>query len=249
MSQDDKIHNPVEQYMQYIMDQDKPDKPPETTAEPTGHLEVKGNNGNRDEALKVADALKQSMNIRSSLEYDFQKVEESAQTTTFNMQRHPMGLILILTLAVVVYAIVFSLISFFLPTLASAMGTELNVIGPIAGVIMLVLVAVGIISSLAVSRAYRLNRLILTESSLIHALNSGLANNKIYEIPLADIENVSVQNTDILSSAFSYGTINIKTIEGQNNVKFRYAPSPDVYAKAIQDSRLEYLTDHRLSFL
>lgn len=258
MSQDDKIHNPVEQYMEYIMNQDKPDKPPETTTEPARHLEVKGFNqaadssGSRDEALKVADAIKQSIDIKTGQERDTlqkENPEDISRTTIFNIQRHSIGLILALTAAVAVYAAGFSLISFLLPSLARATGIELNVIGPIAGISMLIITAIGVALLPAVGRSYNFNRLVLTESSLIHSLSFGLVNKKVYEIPLTDIEDVSVQNTDMLSSAFSYGTINIKTVEDQNDLKFKYAPNPSAYAKAIQDSRLEYLADHRLSFL
>jgi hypothetical protein len=257
MGQDDKIHNPVEQYMKYIIDLDKPDKPSETVTEPTKHLEVKGSGhelsisgGDRYYALKIADAIKQSVNIKMIPKKDRQEQTENlSETLTFDVGHHPVGLIIIGLPVVVGYAAVFCLVSFLLPGFARLIGVELSVVGRIAGLSMLAMVLLGVMFLFFGAKNYLLNRLILTDFNIIHILKSGLGGKKAVELPMSDIENIIVRKTGILPSLFNYGTIIIETPQGQNNFVFKYAPDPDACAKAIHDHRLEYLANNGITEL
>lgn len=256
MGQDDKIHNPVEQYMKYIMDLDKPDKPPETTAEPTKHLEVKmGKNahpntdgGNRYDALKVADAIKQSVNLKmNSQQGKPEPIQSAEELRIFDIRRHPVGLVILFLKVIIAYAIAFSLVSFFLPGIAHLVGANLSTIGPIAGVFMLALCLLGAIILLFASRNYLLGRLILTDFNMVHIFRSGLFGRKVSELQVSDIKDVIIQKPGPLSSLFNYGTIIVETPEGQDDFIFTYTPNPEICAKAVNDSRLEYLANHRIA--
>lgn len=249
MNSDDKIHNPVEEYMKYLMNRDKPDKPPETITEPTKHLEVKmgrdeeytlnSSGGNRQEALKVADAIKQSVNLK----------RDSKEEHIFSIRRHPIVMILTFIAVIIGYAVAFSVIGFFLPGFADLTGSELSSIGPLAGVSMLLVFSLGLIYLLFKARNYMLHRLVLTDFNIIHVLYSGILDKKIAKLSVADVENVKIQKTGLFSSIFNYGTIIIETIEGQNNFIFKYAPYPDIHAKAVNDCKLEYLASHKIASL
>ncbi|HEX5798073.1 MAG TPA: PH domain-containing protein [Candidatus Saccharimonadales bacterium] len=250
MNSDDKIHNPVEEYMKHLMERDKPDKPPETITEPTKHLEVKmdrgeehgafnSSGGSRQEALKVADAIKQSVNLKRS----------SKEEHIFNIRRHPMGIILAFLAVIIGYAVVFSVIGFLLPGFADLTGSELSSIGLLAGISMLAVFSIGLMYLLFKARSYMLHRLILTDLNIIHILHTGILDKKITKLPVADVENVKIQKTGLFSSIFNYGTIIIETIEGQNNFTFKYAPYPDIHAKAVNDCKLEYLASHKIASL
>ena len=258
MGQDDKIHNPVEQYMKYIMDLDKPDKPPETTAEPTKHLEVKmgkdarlrADGGNRYDALKVADAIKQSVNIKmNSQQENPEPVQSVEELRIFDIRRHPVGLVILFLEVITVYATAFSLISFFLPGIARAIGASLGTIGPITGIVMLALCLFGATALFFAARNYLSGRLILTDFNIVHVFRSGLYDRKVSELLLSDIKDVIIQKPSPLSSLFDYGTIIIETPEGQSDFIFTYTPDPEIYAKAVNDSRLEYLANHRIANL
>ncbi|MEX2014439.1 MAG: PH domain-containing protein [Candidatus Saccharimonadales bacterium] len=247
MGQDDKIRNPVEEYMRYLMDRDKPDKPPETITEPARHLEVKKGRdeelqlnstaGNRQEALKVADAIKQLVNIK----------RDAKEEHIYNIKRHPVGLILIFLAVIISYALVFSVIGFLLPGFAELTGTELSSIGPVVGVSMLVVFLIGLIYLSFKARNYLLHRLVLTDLNIIHILHSGALNKEIVKLPVSDVENVKIQKAGLFPSIFNYGTIIIETIEGRNDFIFRYAPYPDIYAKFVNDSKLEYLASRKIT--
>ncbi len=245
MGRDDKIHNPVEEYMSYIMDRDKPDKPPETTTALTKHLEIKKDGddersntdgGSRQEALKVADAIKQSVNIRRN----------SDEERIFDIKRHPIGLVLLLLVVIIGYSIAFSLIGFLLPGFADITGSELGSIGPVAGISMVAAFLLGVIYLSLKARNYRLNRLVLTDFNIVHVLQSGLLGKKVAKLPVSDVENVVIQKNGLFPSIFNYGTIIIETSEERDNFIFEYAPDPDSYAKAVRDSKLEYLANYSL---
>lgn len=248
MGQDDQIHNPVEQYMKYLMDLDKPDKPPEIINEPAQHLEIKSarhplnKGGSRYDALKIADAIKQSVNVKkNSKENKFNRTQSLNQKRIFNIKRHPASLIIISLSGVVVYAAVFSLISFLLPGFANLVGTDLAVVGPIVGLFMLVMIALGLVLLFLIAKNYLANRLVLTDLKLIQILRTGIKDKVTMELPVNDVEDVVVRKSGIFQVIFNYGTLAIKTPEGQNDFIFKYASHPDIYAKAIQDSRLKYM--------
>lgn len=247
---DNKIHNPVEEYMQYLMDKDKPDKPLETTAEPTKHLEVKKalnsqstEGGNRQDALKVVDAIDQSVNIKKPEFAQAKTVPPPLQVS--EIKRHPVGLVLIFLVVVTSYAIAFSLISFLLPGIASLLGSDLNTVGPIAGIIMLLTLIFGIIFLLFTARKFLLDGVILTDSNIVEVSSLGLARKKVRELPMTDIENVAVEKAGLFPSLFNYGTMIVKTSYGLDDLIFGYASDPETFAKAINDSKLEYLAGYR----
>lgn len=258
MGQDDKIHNPVEQYMKYIMDLDKPDKPPEITAEPTKHLELKkgkdarpqAGGGNRYDALKIADAIKQSVNIkRNSQQENPGQVQSAEELRIFDIRHHPVGLIILFLEVITAYAITLSLISFFLPGIAQLVGASLSSIGPIVGIFMLASCLLGVIALFFASRNYLSGRLILTDFNMVHIFRSGLFGSKVSELPMSDIKDVIIRNSGPLCSLFNYGTIIVETPEGQDDFIFTYTPDPEICAKAVNDCKLEYLANHGIANL
>lgn len=249
MGNDDKIHNPVEQYMQFIMDQDKPDKSPETTTEPTRHLEVKKRNnkdssdaiGSQTEAIKVGEAIKQSVNFNINSAQDSpEQTQQTNETRVFDVGRHPVGLIAICVAVIISYAIVFSAVGFLLPGLVDTFGVKPSSVG----LLMLVVFIVGVIYMIFIGRGYLLNRLILTDFNIVHILQQGLFRKKIFELSLTDIEDIYIEKSGLLPILFNYGTITIKTAYSRNDLIFRYVPGPDVCAKAVEDTKLTYLAGY-----
>lgn len=241
--EDNKIHNPVENYMREIMNLDKPDKPAETTAEPARQLEVKGSGQpapevNRNEAVKIADALKQAVNFHRN------QIEKTPETQIFNIGRHPIGLVYLYVFTVVSYSVVFSLVSYLLPAFSNAIGVDLNMIGPITGYLMLTMVVIGIISLVFASRSYLGNRLILTDAGLTFIGPTGRGNDESLQLPLNEIESVAPLQNGLFSRLFSYGTLAIKTPKNKTDVLFRYVPNPDFYIRTIQDAKLEYIANN-----
>lgn len=250
MDGDENTYNPVEQYMKDIMDSDKPDKPAETTAKPTNKLEIRSvdtdtpepNSGSRDDALKISDAIKQSINIQTNpIKNKTIAKKIPLETQIFNVKQHPLGFILILLTVIISYAALFSLISFLLPGIANATSLSLSTLGPIAGYLMLIIVVIGLVFLLAFGRAYKTNRLELTDLNVLGTVHSGYFNKKAFRLPIADIENVIVNKSGLFPKLFDYGTLKIKTNKNRNDIVFQYTPNPNICAEAVLDARLEYL--------
>lgn len=241
--EDNKIHNPVENYMREIMNLNKPGKPAETTAEPTRQLEVKGSvqpaaEVSRNEAVKVADALKQAVSFHRN------QLKKAPETQIFNIRRHPIGLVYLYVLVIVGYSVVFSLISYLLPAFSDVIGVGLNTVSPIVGYLMLTMVVIGIISLVFASRSYLRNRLILTDAGLTFIDKTGRGNDETLQLPLKEIESIDSQQNGLFSRLFNYGTFDIKTLDDKTNMLFKYVPNPDFYTRAIQDAKLEYIANN-----
>lgn len=249
MGQDDKIRNPVEEYMQYLIDRDKPGKLAETTAEPAKHLEVKKTAdpiSQNNEALKVADAIKQSVNIKKNSEEQASQSEDLQDDLIFDIKRHPFGLATIFISVIVVWAAAFSLVSFLLPGLARLFGLKLSVVGPVVGICMIAVTLFVVLFLSFAAKRYLSSRLMLTDFSLGYSLPLGQSSNKTGEIPLDEIKDVKVYKKSILASIFNYGTLVIETSKGKNGLTFDYAHNPETYAKSIQDSKLRYLAYYKI---
>lgn len=247
MTHYDKIHNPVEKYMQDIMDLDKPEKPPETTARPGGKLEVKASDnpknntssGSRHEALKISDAIKQSVKLNIKPKKSSKTVDQTPRSKIFDIKRHPIGLIYIYLIAIVGCSAFFSAVSFALPALASFTGVGLDVVGLIAGLSMVAITLSLAVIMFFVWKAYKRNSLILTDPNTMKVFQSGIFGDRNSQIDMQDIENVTVRSGGMLSDIFNYGTIIIKTAAGQDDLIFKYAPNPEVCAKTLQEIKLK----------
>lgn len=252
MGQDDKIRNPVEEYMQYIVDRDKPEKPVETTAGPAKHLEVKKSpensaDTNANEALKIADAIRQSVQIKRNYpQAGPDRVIDTEEDKEFDIRRHPVGLVMIFLSVIVTFAATFSLVSFLLPGIADLIGAELSLIGPIVGICMIIASILGAVFLFFAARGYLSNRMILTSLNIAYTLQTGLRSIKTGELSLDDIKDVKVRKTGVISRLFNYGTMMIETTDGENNLMFIYTPDPDVQAKLVHDYKLEYLARHKI---
>ena len=248
----DDVRNPVEEYMKEIMGSDKPDKPPETTAKPADTLEVKGakesheTGDNKQEAVKVADAIKQSFKFKRSGNYGDQSTPE---TQIFNIKRHFVGLVYLHVLVVLCFALAFSLISFILPGISDITGLELEVIGPMLGFVMLASLALGVAFLIYASKAYLSNRFILTDGGIFLDFQIGLRARDTIRLGFDDINDITVKQTGPLSKMFDYGTLVIETGRHKKNFSFNYAPNPHLAVKAINDTRLEHSAGNNINYL
>jgi uncharacterized membrane protein YdbT with pleckstrin-like domain len=87
---------------------------------------------------------------------------------------------------------------------------------------------------------YRESRIIVTSASVVQILQKGLFVRKVSRLSMADVEDVSAQQSGILPSLFNYGTLIIQTAGEMENFIFPYCPDPNAHAEDILEARQRF---------
>lgn len=152
-------------------------------------------------------------------------------------RQHPFGIITVYLLCLMGLVGSFLLITVFLP---DYFGTSAQVYSIIA----LLSVVVGIflvVAMVVASYVYRQSRLTVTSKNVIQVLQGGVFTRKISQISLANVEDVTSQQTGVLAQVFGFGTVKVETAGEQANFVFNYAPQPARIAKIILNAKDDFL--------
>lgn len=103
----------------------------------------------------------------------------------------------------------------------------------------------GLIMTLIVSWisfwVYSQNQLTVTNENVLQKLQFGLFNDRVSQLNLAKVQDVTVNRQGILSTFFNYGTVEIESAGEQANYNFKYAPEPNIIAKRIVEAHEDYV--------
>lgn len=168
----------------------------------------------------------------------------AGETLVADVRRHWFGLFLIYFQ--IIFALMLSLILIFafLPSVIETLAINSSTANSLASVFALFAMVFGIIFLILATRIYKGNQLIVSDKNVTQVLQIGLFNRKISELSMANVEDVTAEQSGILPTIFNYGVLRIETAGEQNNFIFSYCPNPNAYAKAILDARLEFIS-HR----
>lgn len=153
------------------------------------------------------------------------------------VKQHPYGIMLIYILTIIAFTASIALISVLLP----------NVIETSTGVyftwvlIALILSAIVLIVLLLSSYVYNQSRLTITDKNIVQIMQISITDRKVSHLSLANIEDVTSQQTGIFAGLFNFGTLDIETAVGQPNFRFSMCPQPNRVAKIILDAKMDYL--------
>lgn len=177
------------------------------------------------------------------------KVENlmSDEVQVADVRRHPFGLFVIYLQFVIGIGISFLLIFGFLPSVLTVVNISELQAKTIAYLFAVVVAFLGSIFLVLASRIYRGNQLIVSDVNVTQVLQVGLFNRKVSELSMHNVEDVTAQQRGVLQTFFNYGTLTIETAGEQNNFTFIYCPNPNAYAKAILDSRQQFVRSHATS--
>lgn len=164
------------------------------------------------------------------------------ETLVADVRRHGFGLFLIYLQIFVGLGLSLVLCLAFLPSLADTLGVSNGTINSIAAAFSLFVIAFGLIFLVLATLIYKGNQLIVSDKNVTQVLQIGLFNRKVSELSMANVEDVTAQQSGIFPTLFNYGTLRIETAGEQNNFVFIYCPNPNAYAKAILDSRLAFIS-------
>ncbi len=130
-----------------------------------------------------------------------------------------------------------------LPSVIEALGLHGPTVNAVASLFGLFAVAFALIFIVLVTRIYKYNQLIVSDKNVTQVLQIGLFSRKVSELSMANVEDVTAEQHGIFPTIFNYGTLKIETAGEQNNFIFIYCPNPNAYAKAILDSRLQFISE------
>lgn len=168
------------------------------------------------------------------------KVMQEGERVLCEIKRHPAGLwglyassALVSLLAIVGAALV--------PTLipdASQQAREVAAFG-----VLILMAIVGLYTYIA-RTVYQGNRWVVTSDSITQITQVSLFNKKSSQLNLANLEDVSADQTGIVQSALGFGTLKVETAGERSKFVFPFCPKPDEYARTIIDAHEQFMMSH-----
>lgn len=166
----------------------------------------------------------QAKHDESVKKYPFLNISE-AEYVISAVRRHPIGLALPVTLAVILVAFTASIMINY-----SMMMDSLGIYNPpsfggvlLIGSLFILLVLMGLYISVWI---YRSNRFFLTNESVIQEIQTGLFSHHEQTVSLVNIEDASYRQHGIFQLIFNYGSIRLSTEGDETTYRFYYVANP-----------------------
>jgi hypothetical protein len=141
------------------------------------------------------------------------------------VRRHPIGLVLPVSLTIFLIALVASLVINY-----SIVTTALGILNPpsfaaalLFGSLFILLIAIGCYISVWI---YTSNRFFLTNESVIQEIQTGLFSRHEQTVSLVNIEDASFSQQGIVQLMFNYGSIRLSTEGDETTYRFNYVTNP-----------------------
>jgi hypothetical protein len=157
------------------------------------------------------------------------------------IDRNPIGLVQLYCGAAVVIVVLLALLYLFIGHKETLELKAISDTGAILAVACIAII-VGLVTTVA-ANIYKMNKMILTNESLIIQTQQGLFNTARKSISLNKIEDVSYKQSGLLQSMFGYGTITVSTM-GDEGLEFRLAKDPKKHANYINNAHEEFERRH-----
>ncbi|HSX43773.1 MAG TPA: PH domain-containing protein [Candidatus Saccharimonadales bacterium] len=156
------------------------------------------------------------------------------------IKRHPFGLVALYLEAAVGLGAALGLIFFLIPSLLTG-DTRDNAIHwlTLFGLVAFTLTAIFLLIATFI---YRQNRWVVTDDSISQNLQMGLFRRQTSELSMANIEDVTAEQTGLLATLFGFGTLKVETAGERSNFHFLYCPTPKRYSQIILDARERFIT-------
>lgn len=153
------------------------------------------------------------------------------------VKQHPFGIMSVYVLSIIAFTASIALISVLLPNVITTSGgvylAWVMIALLLSGVLLLVL--------LLSSYVYNQSRLTITDKNIVQIMQRGITDRKVSHLSLANVEDVTSEQTGIFPGMFNFGTIDIETAVGHPNFRFSMCPQPNRVAKIILDAKVDYL--------
>lgn len=135
----------------------------------------------------------------------------------------------------------------FVPAALASFGGLANipfsVLSSFALLLMLILALVALAVAGVAWSLYRKNYLIITNLNLIVVIQHGLFHRRVYQMSLANLEDVKAHRSGILPTVLDYGSVEIQSAS-EDDVRFIYCPDPSKVADDCLHAHEEFMKLH-----
>lgn len=175
----------------------------------------------------------------------FDKIEfDSDERLLYEVRKHPFGLFLIYLFGTF---ITISLLSVALGTASyTSTGPGLGVEGlqPAVVAVCMLLALLSLVMTAIAAWLFKSNVLLVSSDKVSQLLRPTLFHQKISQLSIGDVQDVTVHQKGIFPHLLNYGTIIIETAGEQQNYTFTFTPDPYTAAKALVSAHEENLKLH-----
>jgi uncharacterized membrane protein YdbT with pleckstrin-like domain len=157
------------------------------------------------------------------------------------VKRHPFGIVALYLEVAVGLGVAIGLLLFLIPTFLNddAKVQALHWLGTFA----FIAIALAAIFLLIATAIYRKSQWTITDDSITQFLQIGLFRRQTSELSMANIEDVTAEQTGFLAELFGFGTLKAETAGERSNFHFIYCPQPNKYARIILDARERFINE------
>lgn len=161
------------------------------------------------------------------------------ETFLYEVHRHPIGLIIVYTEALFAFLAVVVGLHVLLPQLVGETSTlDTNQITVVVGLFAAIMIWIGL---MVYTYVYRQNKLLITNKNLTQIVQYSLFHNKVSELSMANVEDVTAVKHGFFSTIFDYGELRVETAGEQNNFNFKFCPKANYFGKVILDQRQKFI--------
>ncbi len=151
--------------------------------------------------------------------------------------KHPFGIIIVYIQAALGLILSLGLAFFLLPSVLN----DTNGAFAIATTFAMLAVIFTIVIIIIATIIYRQSHIIITDKNITQVLQGGLFQRKVSQLTMANVEDVTSEQTGIFASIFDFGVLKVETAGEQANFHFNFCPKPSYYAKIILEAREKYI--------
>jgi uncharacterized membrane protein YdbT with pleckstrin-like domain len=162
------------------------------------------------------------------------------------IKRHPIGILGTYLAALMAILLLAVLAALFAPKLIDAYSTTMPDIAALLYTGMALLGAFLVLVLTVATYVYWQNIWIVTGDSVTQVSQRGLFSREVSQVPMQNLEDVTVDQDGIFPSMFSYGILKIESAGERSKFQFPYCPNPNDYAHTILEAHEEFAKSHRM---
>jgi len=166
--------------------------------------------------------------------YNPLSVMQPGEQVLCEIKRHPIGLLATYVVCGLLILLILGGTLFGLPFLGSDGPTDLRFWSVVSAALLSALV---LLYAYIATRIYNSNRWIVTTDSVTQVGQSGLFANQSSQLPMENLEDITVNQRGVLAHIFGYGTLRAQTAGEEGKFSFQFCPEPNKYAQIVLGAR------------
>jgi hypothetical protein len=162
------------------------------------------------------------------------------------IKRHPAGVLVIYFWAVLAVAAITVVTMILGPKMVSQTAVMNNSSVAVMQAVGVFVDALIVLGTFAATIVYWRNRWVVTDDSITQIAQNSLFSGATSQIPMQNIEDVTVERRGFWQTIFNYGTLTLQSAGEQEKFLFLYCPNPHSYARTILETHEAFISRHSL---